>query len=195
MELKRAKNTIFAVIFILFILAVGVGLFYLFKLIWNSIIGLDNQIAIAIITASATVFVSVVSIIIGKSFENKRVIEQQNKLKKIDIYGYIVDSFFEFFKKSKINSLNSETTKEELEKLGVKITKDLVLWGGRNVIKEYVKFREFGKKPNKNDISINFQFENFLYALRKDLGNSNINLVKGDLLKLYIIDIDKYLTK
>jgi transcription elongation factor Elf1 len=182
------------IIFLLLVVAVGIGLFFLLKLVWNSFISLDNQLAIAIVTASATALVGTITVIIGKNLETKRVIEQQHRVKKVEIYGYFVDKMFEMIKKSKKKNSDSNLSQDELGEFSEKFNKDLILWGGRNVIKEYGKFRDLGKKPIENKISIVFKFEDVLYSIRKDLGHNNINLLKGDLLKLFLTDIDKYLS-
>ena len=182
------------VLFLLFIAAIGVGLFFLIKLVWNSFISLDNQVAIAIVTASATAFVGVITILVGKNLEKRREIEQQHRMQKVEIYGYFMEKMFGIIGKIREKNTGLKLPQEDLVKFVEKFSRDLILWGGRNVIKEYGKFRDFGISPTSNKKSILFKFENVLYSIRKDLGHSNTNLLKGDLLKLFIKDINKHIS-
>lgn len=49
-----------------------------------------------------------------------------------------------------------------------------------------------GSKPN---VSTLFLFEDVLFSLRGDIGHSNKGLSQGDLLALFVNDIDKYVDR
>ena len=80
--MKGFINFLKVLFFLVLIGSVGLGLFYLIRLIYISIVGLESDLAIAIITAAATVLVSVVTVVIGKNLEKKREIEQQHRIQK-----------------------------------------------------------------------------------------------------------------
>ena len=47
--------------------------------------------------------------------------------------------------------------------------------------------------PAQDSTQMMFAFEDLLFAIRKDLGHSNAGLGRGDLLRGFVNDIDKYL--
>lgn len=66
------------------------------------------------------------------------------------------------------------------------------MWGSPAVIKAYTAFRSTGSDPH-----IVFRLDDLMQAMRKDLGNSNWGLARGELIKLFITDpetIDPLLT-
>jgi hypothetical protein len=88
--------------------------------------------------------------------------------------------------------------KEIIEKLAP-IIRQLVPWGSDAVIKSFVRFRDIStvttKDRNQNPIVMFHIFEQLLINIRKDLGHNCKELKKGDLLRLFITDYDKYTTK
>ncbi len=71
------------------------------------------------------------------------------------------------------------------------LTPDLIAWGTDEVIASWISFRKAGLNPNKeNPKEILLAFDDFLRAIRKDLGHSDEHLKKGDLLRIFIKDID-----
>lgn len=65
--------------------------------------------------------------------------------------------------------------------------------GGDDVIATWVKFRKYVLNEDFKYQGL-FLIENVLFAIRSDVGHSNKGLKKGDLLTLFINDIDKALT-
>jgi len=189
-RVKGFINFLKVLFFLVLIGSVGLGLFYLIRLIYISIVGLESDLAIAIITAAATVLVSVVTVVIGKNLEKKREIEQQHRIQKTEIYENFMKGMFKVMNLTKTSS--GVISQDELNKFVEEFNRKLILWGGRNVIKEYMKFKKFGNDvKNKGNTEILILFEKVLYAIRKDLGHSNLNLVSKDLLSLIIKDIEK----
>jgi hypothetical protein len=79
----------------LVVLCLVVGLFG--ALIWfviTQIRSLDSEVAAAVITASATVVVSVILVVLGRYFEKKRELEAQAREKKIPLYEEFIDFWF-----------------------------------------------------------------------------------------------------
>ena len=62
--------------------------------------------------------------------------------------------------------------------------KDLIVWGGSEVISKYERFRELSIKPQSENILL--LADDMLQALRKDLDVSNKNLKRGDIVKLFL---------
>lgn len=199
MKIIRRVFRMSSLIIALFIIAITFGI---------SVIFLDNDVAIAIVTASATVFVSVFSAIWARNTEKAQIIEQQIREKKTPVYEEFITIAFDFLwagktqkeqqetKSSTIKRYQKENPIQEtapLERLR-KLTPHLIVWGTDDVIASWVKFREVTINPDKdNNFNVLFVFEDFMSEIRKDLGHKNETLKKGDLLKIFINDVDQYL--
>jgi hypothetical protein len=71
----------------------------------------------------------------------------------------------------------------------VKMAETLTIWGSNDVVKEFGKFETVSTNPSQTM----YAFEEFMFAMRRDLGH-NGNLVLGSLLRLFVTDIDEFLT-
>ena len=74
---------------------------------------------------------------------------------------------------------------KELQDKYVQFTRDLIVWGSPSVIKKWEKFRLAGLIASEEILLF---VDDVLQEIRKDLGNSNIGLKRGDLIKLFIKD-------
>ncbi len=163
---------------------------------------LDSDIAVAIITAGATVFVSVSSAILAQVSEKEKIIEQQIREKKTPVYEKIIETLFSIIFSVRIQQNqtiknNPKTPQIDFVARLDELTPHLTIWSTDDVLRSWIKFREVfteaGKNPDKyNPQIIMFSLEEFLYAIRKDLGHKNFNLAKGDLLSIFINDIKNY---
>jgi hypothetical protein len=81
-----------------------------------------------------------------------------------------------------------------------------MIWGSDDVFKEFATFRRqsvalAAKRQqtlpqgelSAESLQALLTFEKLLYAIRADVGHKNKGLVEGDLLSLFVNDIDKYL--
>lgn len=168
-----------------------VSIVYLSIKIGYFILGLQKEILAAIIAGSSTIIVSVVSITIGKYYERKLIIEEELRQKKIPMYVEFVGFWFKLIMVEKIGR---KITEKELIEYFNKFTQQLLIWGSDGVVKQWSELR--GLTINASDASnFNnmFEFEKLLYEIRKDIGHKNKGLNKGDLLGLFINDLDKYI--
>lgn len=77
--------------------------------------------------------------------------------------------------------------RKDLEDQVFEFTKDLIVWGSPRVIKSYYNFRD----TQNTDVHIIVKLDEMLREIRRDLGNSNRGIKKGDLIKLFITDPEK----
>ena len=181
---------------IMIIIGIGIGVFFVIK--WLIIIfsGLQKEVAAAIIAATGTVLVSVISVMVGKYLERKRSIEQELRNKKIPMYNGFVEFWLNFMMSEKITG--KQITEKETIKYFNKFTQELMVWGSDEVVSLWSQYRRkfVNQDPEKPDPSFNnmFEFEKLLLAIRKDTGHKNKGLKRGDLLGLFINDIDKHLS-
>jgi multidrug transporter EmrE-like cation transporter len=192
MEKKVSTKWWQIILTFLILLIILIGVWFLIKFLWETFSNLHQEVAVAIIAGAATVLVSVFSIILGKYYERKREIDLELREKKIPMYEEFVNYFFRILLTDKINKPISQ--KDILEFYG-KFTQKLMVWGSDEVIKKWSNYRRHSVE-NINDDTCSprsmFLFEDLLFAIRKDMGHKNKDVHKGELLGLFVNDIDKY---
>ena len=68
------------------IAAVAYGLYIVVRESVRVFTSLDSDIAVSIIAAAATVFVSVLSIVLGKVYEARSLVQKEHREKKVPVY-------------------------------------------------------------------------------------------------------------
>jgi len=152
---------------------------------------LQKEVAAAIIAAMATVIVSVISIMVAKYYERKLVIEQEIRQRKIPMY----EEFIAFLFTVLMSDKTGETKPSEQEMMAFfnKFTQKITIWGSDEVLLEWSRYRQ-ASVDNPDDVTNTlFRFEQLLLAIRKDTGHSNTNINRGDILRLFINDVDSIL--
>ena len=193
----RAKLTIILATTLGLILSGGIvwGLYLLFSAAGRAFSSLDERLAAGLITAAATAIISVASILVAKYYERKAAIELELRSKKIPFYQNMIDLIFYYFYAEKLGQKKDD--KEELLAMS-EMTKGMVIWGSPEVVASYSEFRRLALLPpasNRPSNEVVFSIENILRGIRKDLGHNDLKLSKGAILRLFINDIDEYLTK
>jgi len=171
--------------------ALSIGAYFLLGKVWTLFKSIDPQLGAGLIVASATVIVSVISILFSKRQEHKIDISNQLREKKLPIYEKIIEVIFLITFAEKIGK--EQPSEEELIKFFADTTRDLVIWGSKDILVAFANFKDGiaelseGENAAKAMISV----EDFLFALRKDLGHSD-SKKRGDILRLYINDLPEY---
>lgn len=165
---------------------------YLVKSIISIFLSINAQLAAGIIAASATVVVSVVTIVLSKRQEQKILIANQLREKKIPIYENIIEFIFSITFAQKLGK--EQPSEEEVIAFFAKTTKDLVVWGSHDVVVAFRVFKEgLSLSASIGDTSSMLSVvEDFLIELRKDLGHPVKKFKRGDILKIYINDFDDF---
>ena len=156
-----------------------------------------DKFVIALVTAVA----SVVAVLITKYYDKKREIEQQQRVQKIKFYDEFLSEFFGWMNKLSEDNVSRKSNKEvrDFKDFATKIGCNLLLWAGKDVIQEYIKFRKLAFLSD--DLFEQFehgwlsllQFERIVFEIRKELGHKNKGKNKPkqlDFLCLYINDVD-----
>lgn len=193
-QMKFLRNIWPTLIFIIILGGLIVAAFFVIKFTWKIFTGLDKQVAAAIVAGSATVLVSVITVVIGKNLEKKREIVQQHSMQKREFYEKFLEEFFRFTRKHSKEEgrltqiVGPPIADEKLVEFFDEASRKLILWANKGVIKENSLFRSFGVRTSTSgsDPKILIQFEKMLFEIRKDLGHSNRGLKQGDLLSVYI---------
>jgi hypothetical protein len=140
----------------------GWGLWEVINWYLSIIKSLDKQVAAAIIAASTTVLVSVLSLILAKYFENKRLIEKDIRDKKIIVYEKLMAYFFQ------IIGSKDKSKMQSMEDFYVDFAPSFITWGSDEVLKHWSDFRKVASKSDSYATLLNF--EKLLLNIRKDVG-------------------------
>lgn len=175
---------------------IGLIVFAVFKLLaffYNQVLSIDPRISAALITGLIAIIATSLTITIPKHIEKRMEIEEHLREKKSQTYKELVEFFFKILMGSKTNE---SLTEKELIKFMSRFTENLILWGSEEVILSYKAYRmHFISRKQEETLtheSINLM-ENLLLAIRKDMGHKNKGLQQGDILSLFINDVDEIL--
>ena len=89
-------------------------------------------------------------------------------------------------------------TEAETMKFIAEFTDRVTVWGSDGVLKAFSDFRREAVNAtsgNAGGKSVLFAYEDLLYAVRRDLGHGNRGLKRGDILALFVNDIEEHLKK
>lgn len=190
------KQTFLTIVGVIIIIALCFCVYMLLKFIWNSVKDYPT-ITVAIITG----FLSIITIVIQRIWEKRYKQEQDIRNQKMPTYQKMVREFSMFFyndpEKQTGDIFKKQKYKEEKQNRLVKFVAEnngeLITWASDEVLKEWSLFRKIATTNPNSGMELMFQVEKLFYAIRKDLGHKNKNLEKGDILRLWVNDIDIFL--
>lgn len=113
----------------------------------------------------------------------------------------MINEFSLFFYNDPSLKTKEEQEKFQEEKINklVKFVADnngeLITWASDEVLKEWSLYRKIALSKEDQGMKLMFQTEKLFYAIRKDLGHKNKNLVTGDILRFFVNDIDEVIAK
>ncbi|MGA9288440.1 MAG: hypothetical protein WBV93_08790 [Anaerobacillus sp.] len=177
------------------IIVAGYFLFNLLNWIYNQFFELDPRISASLITGVFVILGTTLSITIPYFNQKKKDIEEEHRQQKIPMYKDFLDFLFRVFMGVK---MGKQLGQKEIVQMMSKFTQDLILWGSEDVIEKYQEYRKHfmnrkeGQKTTKDEMML---LEDLLLKIREDMGHDNSSIKKGDILALFINDIDKYFPK
>lgn len=181
------------------VVASAVLLWFVFSRLFELMFSLNSDLVSAVFIASIAGLVSIATVVISKRYEGKAMAVSALREKKAQVYEEIICTIFDIFFAEKRGT--DAPTEEEIISRLTRITEKLTIWGSNEIVVEFGKFREISaritkdSKENSAYSNVNegiFAMENLMFAMRKDLGHSN-SLKQGNILRLFINDVDKYL--
>lgn len=192
---QKTKLLVSRIVALLVLAAFVYGAFVAVRAVFNVVTSLDSEIAVAIIAAAATGFVSVISIVLSKLYESRTLLQREHREKKIPVYEELIKFMSRMFIGAKTGN---QPTEKELLQFMSDFTQRVMIWGSDNVLAVWVKWRrsstgEGASKANPKKLMI--IYEDLIFAIRKDLGHKNKGLTETDILALFINDIDKLQNK
>ena len=142
---------------------------------------LESTLAAAVVTAIVGLF----GLWYAQWHSKSRDIAESHRSSKIEVYNH----FFEIVEKFQDDKTRSYDTREEdvsesLKRDFIKLNRGLILWASPSVITAWLRFRAASEKG----VNILIAVDGMYQAIRKDLGNSNVGLKTGDLIKITLRD-------
>ncbi|MEU1597536.1 hypothetical protein ABZ468_33005 [Streptomyces sp. NPDC005708] len=149
--------------------------------------GVNSTVAAAAVTAMATVLVTVATLVIGRYLERRKAVEAEIRASKIPVYTRLVSGLMR-------TAMNPDSSNaDEVAQFLREITPDLITWASDDVLLAWSKFKREAQVLASEDTI--FSFEELLTAIRRDFGHSGRQVQAGDLLALFINDIDEQLAR
>jgi hypothetical protein len=162
--------------------------YFIFKNISDTLTVLDPRITAAMFAASATVIVSVISVLVSKFIDQKVRISQEIRDKKIPVYEELIEGIFKMLRAIKKGEQSPEN---EIEDFMFSFAQQAIVWGSDSVLEAFYNFRHGNNPDDARQIAI--YLEKLMLAVRKDLGHSNTGLSQGKLLGLFLNDFDEFM--
>lgn len=159
----------------LVILAALALLWWVASSLWSWFSSLNSDLAVGMLTASSTIIVATITLVLGRFFERVKEAEAHLRAQKIEIYDEFLKRFFSlFFKEKKDGKVDDEGLVPFLQEWQRK----LVVWGGPKVLASFVSWKQY-LASGKTDAHSIFLMDEFFRAMRADIGLSNKGLTKG----------------
>lgn len=140
-----------------------------------------------VVGSFATALGAVLAVVLSRQREKSLELQQTHRENLIPIYE-------DFIKRSR-EGLPTDEAIEFMKEFGTKVT----LRGPSSVVAAYVKWLrslpQDGEAPPDGDPTILLEWENVVRAIRQDLGQDDSKLKPGDLLRIFVFDIDNYLSR
>jgi hypothetical protein len=169
---------------------IGIATYTLIKTLVDLLLVLDPKVAAAIVAASATVLVSVFSVLVSKFLEQRAKITQEIRDKKIPVYEELINFVFKIVRSIK---KDNQLEEGEVEDFMFNFTQQVIVWGSDSVLQAFYNFRHNGDSGDGRQVAL--RMEELLLAIRKDLGHNNKGLSQGKILGLFLNDFDKYMAE
>lgn len=182
--------SIIAIVFILLFCVISIYAIYTFILLLKTA---SIDVKITIISLCGTAIITVISVLLSKSYEKKAEIRKDQFHDKVKVYQkFITKIIGDILLNNK--AIPDKEKQQKLETAFREFVQDVMLWGSDESLHEASKWMTALRTQGSDEQKIYdnlFLFEDFLLAIRKDLGHSNQKVQKGDLLRLFIKDFNE----
>ena len=147
---------------------------------------LENELAASIVAASAAALIGLATVVYNQRKIKEREIAESHRPQKVEVYGRYMEMMFDLLRRTKEGPSVSKRKmpKALLDKM-YGFRKDVILWGSPGVIQAYL---DWERVASENQTEGFLAWDKMLREFRKDLGNSNWMLKKGQLMSLILTE-------
>ncbi|MDZ7616964.1 MAG: hypothetical protein U1E05_08170 [Patescibacteria group bacterium] len=164
----------------------GLGVYFFIAAVIDKLNALNSDLGKAIVAGAVTVAAAIITLVVGKVWEQRVKIQQEVREKKVPVYEKQIETFFAVMFAQKTGA--KAASPEELQKAFLAFTEKLIIWGSPEVIKAWSAFRLHDWQNTTPQAGF-LKLEAFIRAIRADLGGSNSGLPDGELMRLFINDL------
>lgn len=160
--------------------------------------GVEPEVVAGLIMAGVTI----IGYFINRYLDRKKLQEQQIREQNLPTYSEFLGFLFEIFNKSK---KGEDPFGEEFQDSFWDLNKKAILWMSDKTLRSYIVWRQdalrYGELDleNMSEEEASFEktrmllsFENLLLEFRKDIGHKNKDFQRGEILSLFINDIEEH---
>ena len=160
-----------------FVLALGIiGL-----LGWALVRGVIDEPGV--VGSFATAAAAIVAVVYGRAREQMLELQASHREKMAPIYRQLIQRFVKF----------EESGEAELTEFAQEFMFDLSVYGPTPVVETWVEWTRQVAELEAADPRLLFLWEQVFAVIRKDLGHDAGDLRQGDLLRVFVTDVDKHL--
>ncbi len=139
----------------------------------------------AVVAAVITGFAALIGLAVQRYLEQQREDQRARRERMAPIYEDLVQLLFDAAK-------SEGGVEDDMVQFFEKLAKHLLVWGSEPVIAAVNHWRAIVAVEGVGAASL-FAYEDLLFAIREDLGNDRKTLQRGDLLRVFVNDIDEFL--
>lgn len=170
--------------------------FLAISFIWTGLTSVSPELLGPLLLSSGTVISVVITVVVGQFLQRRAGYEQAQRPTKVAVYERFMDTWFDLLQVGKVQSERKPIQPDDPKAVGymAQFARELILWGSAKVLTSYSHFTARVRvQTSAKSADTLFDFEKVLIAMRSDLGHSNRGIEKGDVLRLFVTDIDRHL--
>jgi len=190
---KISGHNLSAIFGLIIVVAAVYIIYVVAKSVIFGVLDLDKEIAGPLIAGVLTVVASVGAVLIAQGRSKRREIDESHRPKKVELYSNFLDIIVYHLAETKGMDLESSDspgggTESVVVKM-MKLKQGLLIWGSPRVLRAYLDFENDLDKldPLTSVLAV----DKVLREMRRDLGNSNRGLRRGDLWSLFLVSKDR----
>lgn len=148
-------------------------------------VDLEQQQALTIIALSGLVLSPAISYFTTRAIETKKLTGQAALERKIELYESFVGLMVKMLDLDRTGGLEEGEAVRRMSEL----TPSTLIYASNGFIKEWRKFKKLSDGSD-NGMAMMLQMEDVLKAIRKDVGHNQWMTQKGDILSVFVNDIE-----
>jgi hypothetical protein len=171
----------------------GFGVYYGVRGLWHVFLGLPREVGVATVAASATIFASVLAVVIGQYMQRQASIRQEIRKANAPVYERWLSLWFGLLFADKTGQ--EPLSEQEFVHQMTQFSQQLLMWGSDRALRQWVELRLALVDDDEDDeAKMEASKENmlllakFMRTLRRDMGHKNRRVDDLTLLGLFIND-------
>ena len=138
----------------------------------------------SVVGALVTALGAVLAVVAGRIYETRTAIEQARRERMAPIYERLIETFY-------AGASGKEATEDEMQEFFEQLAQRLLIWGPTPVVRAFTTWKD-EVHVHEGSLEALFHFERLIAAMRRDLGTKSSDLAPGDLLRVFINDLDEH---